>query len=242
MNRRTARLALTTTALLTAGLALAGPASAHVTVNPNTTAGGSYGKLTFRVPTESDTASTTQLQIFLPTDHPLASVSVQPHTGWSFTVKDAKLATPLTDDDGNQITQAVSEIDWKADSPATAIKPGEFDEFNVSVGPLPDSGTMVFKALQTYSDGSVVRWIDPRVAGQDEPAHPAPVLTLTPSDSASMSASPSAGASPSSSSTSSNSASAAKPAKESKTPLVLSIIALVVAVAGAGAGLLRRKA
>lgn len=243
MNR-TARIALTATAT-TALIALTGmgAASAHVTVNPNTATAGGYAKLSFRVPTESDTATTTELQVFFPTDHPLASVSVQPHAGWSYTVKDAKLATPLTDDDGNQISQAVSEIDWKADSPASAIKPGEFDEFNISAGPLPDGGTMSFKALQTYSDGSVVRWIDPTVAGQDEPAHPAPVLTLTPA--ATASSSPSASMSASATATPSGTAgtpAAAKPAKESKTPLVLSIIALVVAVAGAGAGFLRRRA
>ena len=38
---------------------------------------------------------------------------------------------------------------------------------------------LVFKALQTYSDGSVVRWIELTPAGGPEPEHPAPVLTLT---------------------------------------------------------------
>ena len=36
---------------------------------------------------------------------------------------------------------------------------------------------MVFKALQTYSGGEVVRWIDEPVAGA-EPESPAPVLKL----------------------------------------------------------------
>jgi periplasmic copper chaperone A len=36
----------------------------------------------------------------------------------------------------------------------------------------------VFKTIQTYSDGTVVRWIDDTVAGQAEPEHPAPVLNL----------------------------------------------------------------
>ena len=213
---RPTRLALATAALCVAGI---GPAAAHVTVNPGTQPGGGYGELTFRVPTESDTASTTKVQVFFPTDHPLAEVLVKPHPGWTFTVKDAKLATPITNDDGDQVTQAVSEVDWTASSPADAIKPGEYDDFEVSTGPFPVGGTMTFKALQTYSDGSVVRWIDTSESGE----HPAPKLTLTSGSgtSASMHSTP------------------AKPA--SKTPLVLSIIALVVAVAGAGAGLLRRR-
>ena len=39
-------------------LALAAPASAHVTVNPRQATAGSYEKLTVRVPNESPTAGT----------------------------------------------------------------------------------------------------------------------------------------------------------------------------------------
>jgi hypothetical protein len=38
---------------------------------------------------------------------------------------------------------------------------------------------IVFKALQTYSDGDIVRWIDEPAPGV-EADHPAPVLKLTP--------------------------------------------------------------
>ena len=37
---------------------------------------------------------------------------------------------------------------------------------------------IVFKALQTYSDGDIVRWIDEPADGV-ELEHPAPVLKLT---------------------------------------------------------------
>jgi uncharacterized protein len=181
-------------------LALAAPASAHVTVNsPGATQGG-YAVITFRVPTESDTASTTGLKVQLPTATPFASVSVQPHPGWSFTTKTTKLASPIKTDDGDEISQAVSEIDWTADSAATAIKPGEFDQFNVSAGPLPKADTITFKAIQVYSDGSVVNWTDVPAPGSTvEPDHPAPTLQLAAADSAasdgvSVSAAPGASA------------------------------------------------
>jgi uncharacterized protein len=164
----------------TALLAVAAPAYAHVTVNsPGATAGG-YAVLTFRVPTESDTASTTALAVQLPQATPFASVSVQPHPGWSFATKNTKLATPIKTDDGDEITEAVTEIDWKADGAATAIKPGEFDQFNVSVGPLPQAASITFKAIQTYSDGNVVSWTEiPAPGSTAEPEHPAPTLKLT---------------------------------------------------------------
>jgi uncharacterized protein len=153
------------------------PALAHVTVSsPGATQGG-FGVLTFRMPNEVDNANATGLKVQLPADAPLASVAVKPVPGWSYTVKEAKLATPLKDDDGNTVTDYPSEIDWKAT--AGGIKPGEYVDFDLSVGPLPKTPSMTFKAIQTYSDGTVVSWIDVPAAGStEEPEHAAPILQL----------------------------------------------------------------
>lgn len=159
-------------------LALAVPASAHVTVNPNTAVQGGYAKLTFRVPNESDTASTTKVEVNLPAETPFASVSLKPVAGWTMAPVKSKLAKPI-EAHGTQLTEAVSKITWTAVGDA-AIKPGQFQEFDVSLGPLPEVNQVVFKALQTYSDGTIVRWIDEPTTDGSEPEHPAPVLTLTP--------------------------------------------------------------
>jgi uncharacterized protein YcnI len=157
-------------------LALAAPASAHVTVNPNTATPGGYAKVTFRVPDEKDNANTTKLEVTLPAGRPIASVSIKPVPGWTAVTEKTKLATPLKSGDGD-ITEAVSKITWTADA-GSVIKPGQFQEFDVSLGPLPQSGQMIFKALQTYSDGDIVRWIDEPTTDGTEPDHPAPVLKL----------------------------------------------------------------
>jgi uncharacterized protein YcnI len=157
-------------------LAIAAPASAHVTVSANTATQGGYAKVTFRVPNETDNADTTRLEVNLPMDTPVASVSLKPVAGWTATMAKAKLATPIKAHD-SEITEAVSEITWTA-SAGAAIKPGQFQEFDVSLGPLPQANQMIFKALQTYSDGTVVRWIDEPAAGGTEAEHPAPVLKL----------------------------------------------------------------
>jgi periplasmic copper chaperone A len=152
-----------------------GSSSAHVTVNPREAAPGSYAKLSFRVPNERPDASTTSLAVQLPTDHPFASVSVRPTPGWTATPERAPLANPI-DSHGRQITEALSTITWSGGS----IAPGEFQEFEVSVGPLPEGvDSLVFPAVQTYSSGEVVRWIERTQAGQAEPERPAPVLALT---------------------------------------------------------------
>jgi hypothetical protein len=116
------------------------------------------------------------VEVNLPADHPIASVSIKPLTGWTVQADKTKLATPIKSDDG-EITEAVTKITWTA-SPDAVIKPGQFQEFDVSAGPLPDTDKLVFKALQTYSDGDVVRWIEEPAADGKEPEHPAPTLKL----------------------------------------------------------------
>ncbi|WP_316743765.1 YcnI family protein [Streptomyces sp. MK7] len=164
------------TALAAAGvLTAAGAAFAHVTVHPGTYAkGATDGVLTLRVPNEEDSADTTKVQVYLPTDHPLLGVLVTPRDGWTAKVTNTKLKKPVKTDDGT-ITDAVSEITWTGGK----IGPGQYQDFDVAFGQLPDdTGQLVFKTLQTYSDGKVVRWIE-EPQGGDEPENPAPVLKLT---------------------------------------------------------------
>lgn len=160
-------------------LTLAGAASAHVTANPGTAQQGGYAKISFRVPNERDTASTSQLEVNFPAGHPIASVETRAVPGWTATVQKVKLDKPIKTDDG-EISEVVSKITWTGGK----IPPGSFEEFDVSLGPLPtDTEQLVFKALQTYDNGEVVRWIDPPPAqGAAEPEHPAPVVKLTPAN------------------------------------------------------------
>lgn len=164
---------------VTGALILAAAASAHVTVNPSSAAQGAFTSIAFRVPTESNTASTIKVDVHFDMNNPIATVDYQAVPGWTATVTTSKLSKPITTDDGDQVSQAVSEIVWTADSAATAIKPGQFLEFPIELGPLPKTGSIEFKTIQTYSDGSVVRWIDDTPSGGPEPDHPAPLLTLT---------------------------------------------------------------
>ena len=220
----------------------AGAASAHVTVNPNTATQGGFTKLTFRVPTEKDDASTTKVQVSLPADQPLGFVSVKPHPGWTFTVTKAKLATPIKTDDG-EMTEAVATITWTSVSAASAIKPGEFDEFDVSAGPLPKAASMEFKALQTYSDGEVVRWIEPPKADGTEPERPAPTLKLTPAaaDGASANGAPTGSANAAQSASTTADGSSAASQASVNTALGLSVAALIVGLIAAALALRRRN-
>ncbi|GAB3072929.1 YcnI family copper-binding membrane protein [Micromonospora schwarzwaldensis] len=175
--RRSATAAALTLAAVTATvLGLAGPASAHVTINPKEGTQGGYGRFAFRVPNESDTASTVKVEVNLPENAPVGSVSTMPVPGWTVAVEKRKVDPPV-EVHGSQLTEAVSKLTFTA-SPNGGVKPGEFQEFPVSMGPLPQVDTMVFKVLQTYSDGNVSRWIEEPAPGAAEPENPAPVLAL----------------------------------------------------------------
>lgn len=207
-------------------LLVAGPASAHVTVQPSAAPqGASDQSFAFRVPNEDDTASTNKVELYFPTDHPIASALIAPVPGWTDQITTTKLATPIKTDDGT-ITDVVSQVTWTGGS----IAPGHYQDFTVDFGQLP-TGTdqLVFKALQTYSNGNVVRWIDTTQPGQPAPDHPAPTLKLTAAvpdgDASAPSAAPSAAP-----------AATAKSAADDSTARALGVAGVVVGVLGAATG------
>lgn len=159
---------------------------------PILTSSGNDAILTFRVPNESATANVIGLHIQFPLAHPIVVLNPEAGSGWSVSVHSTTLPKPVTADDGT-FTTTVSEIDWSGGS----IPVGQFDEFNVLAQGLP-TGTslLVFKAVQLYSDGSSVSWIQIPTKAAPDPAHPAPTLALTPPGKGSEGTSPASAASP----------------------------------------------
>lgn len=155
--------------------AMSVPALAHVEVSPDTAVQGSETTVSFHVPNEEPKGDTTTVEVDLPLDHPLAEVSVRQIPGWTVSVTKSKLPKPVNTGQ-LQLTEAVSKIVWSGG----AIKPDQFEEFDVSMGPLPtNTDTLTFKAIQTYSTGKVVHWDQPQPPGAEEPENPAPTLHLT---------------------------------------------------------------
>lgn len=153
------------------------PSAAHVTVSSPDAEPGSFGKLVFRVPNESDSADTTKLEVKLPTDTPFASVSTKPVPGWTVEADPVKLDEPV-ESHGVEVTRAVTTLTWTAEKGA-ALPPEQFAEFEISVGPFPEHvESMSFPTIQTYSDGEVARWTEPVREGAAEPEHPAPTLEM----------------------------------------------------------------
>jgi uncharacterized protein YcnI len=193
--RRT--LKTTAAATLAAGILAAGAAaaSAHVTVDPSATSEGGFTKLTFSVPNESDTAKTNRLEVKLPTDTPLTSVSVLPIDGWKAQVITTTLPKPVQVA-GATVTKAPTSVVWTADA-AHQIGQNQFQTFTLSVGRLPAAGTTVtLPAAQGYTDGTTVNWADASEAehhhasptstapaSEAEESHPAPSFVTTAAES-----------------------------------------------------------
>jgi periplasmic copper chaperone A len=167
------RLILTLAAVGATALAAPAAAQAHLTVSPSSAPAGADSEELIRVPNESETASTIKVDVQLPPGFVSASYEAQP--GWKVRVVRQKLAKPVQTDDG-PVSEEVRRITWTGDGSAQGrIAPGQFMDFPLAVTiPGKAGDTLTFKALQTYSDGKVVRWIGP--AGSDEPA---PQLAVT---------------------------------------------------------------
>lgn len=157
--RPRARAALTASLALALGAGLAlGPttaASAHVTLDENTAEAGSYALLTFKVPNESETATSTSVTVQLPTETPFASVRTVPVAGWQAEIVVGELPEPVEIGD-TTLTEAATAIVWTATG--AGIGDGELGLFPFSVGPVPDVGRLELPVDQGYSDGSVVAW------------------------------------------------------------------------------------
>lgn len=153
-------------------------ASAHVTITTyGTVAQGSFAKIGFSVPNERDDTGTVKLSVQLPTDHPLAFVSVQPMPGWDVTTTTRQLDTPL-EGEGGSISEVVDTVTWTA-AAGTQIAPGQFELFWISAGQMPSEVTeLSFPTIQTYSSGEEVAWIEASTPGGAEPEHPAPTVEL----------------------------------------------------------------
>ena len=179
--RTAARLFAAPATLGIALLALADPASAHVSVTPTETAAGAYTLLTVSVPHGCDGSPTTKVEIQVPEQ--ILSVTPTRNPLWTVTKTKAKLDKPLTDAHGNTVTERVGTVVYQARSP---LPEGYRDAFELSLQlPEEEGATRAFPTIQTWEKGETA-WVEVPTDSQDreELEHPAPAVTITAAEEA----------------------------------------------------------
>lgn len=137
-----------------------GAASAHVTVQPQETSQGSYEFFTVRVPSEKEDVQTTKVEVKFPEEVNITRFETKP--GWTYEVQK---------DDTGKITSAA----WTTEG--EGLTGSEFVQFTMQGKVGDEAEEIIWKAYQTYSDGSVVEWV-----GAPDADKPASVTAVNPAD------------------------------------------------------------
>jgi uncharacterized protein YcnI len=149
---RLRRLICVTLAGAAGALAVTGAASAHATVSPPVAQSKALQVFTLSVPTEKENATTTQIELTVPSGFAIDSFAPPP-APWKQHVQST----------GTGENAVVQKVTWTG-----GHTPSEQDavfQFNASTD---SSRTYTFHVRQTYSDGSVVDWTGPE--SSDTPA------------------------------------------------------------------------
>jgi uncharacterized protein YcnI len=156
---------------VTGALAFAAPAAADVAVSPSSVAQGGSAELTFTIPAERPGAYTAKVELDAPEATPIGEIYPLSVDNWAPSMTMRTLDQPAELIHGTTSTEVVAAVTWTRMSPATG--PAQPDVLTIALGPMPQADRVEFTLIQTYSDGTVVRWADP-VGG----AHPAPFVGL----------------------------------------------------------------
>ncbi|MGA5900388.1 DUF1775 domain-containing protein [Streptomyces venetus] len=161
MTRKTCTTAVALSALACAiAVATAGPAAAHAEVEAEgARALDKNVSLTFSAESESASAGISKLEVVLPEGITPQDITYEKGPeGWKF---------------------APTGRGYRVSGPKLAV--GEDAEYVVTVRQLPDAKELVFKTLQSYSDGKIDRWIQLEEEAEGDGhghGHPAPRLKL----------------------------------------------------------------
>ncbi|MGC5286661.1 DUF1775 domain-containing protein [Micromonospora sp. DT231] len=160
------------TALTAAGLLLwpGAARAADVTTTPTEARQGDAVRLEFTVPEERAGTKTNQIEVRLPADAPIAEVYPMSVNGWAPRISSRTLDKPVAGIHSSGVSTVTTAVTW--------VRVGESDpgpaRLALSMGPMPQAERLTFEVVQTYADGTVVRWAD--AAGP----HRAPAITLLP--------------------------------------------------------------
>jgi uncharacterized protein YcnI len=134
-----------------AALVFAAGASAHAEISPAVAKAKAAQVFTLAVPTETEDAFTTKVELTVPAGFAIDSFAPSP--GWKRSVRQT----------GSGEETVIQDVTWSG-----GHVPTEEDAFFQFLATANASKTYTFTVRQTYSDGSVVDWTGPE--SSDTPA------------------------------------------------------------------------
>jgi periplasmic copper chaperone A len=179
MSRTTARLFAVPVTAAAVTLLAAAPAGAHVTGSPSDATAGAFTVLTMSVPHGCDGSPTTRIEIQIPES--VLSVTPTRNPLYDVETTTEQLDEPITDEDGNEITERTGTVVYTAKTP---LPDGQRDTFELSFQVPDAAGEMLaFPTVQTCEQGQT-GWVEVPEEGQDaeELEHPAPAFEILPAD------------------------------------------------------------
>ena len=158
---------------------LAAPAAAHITPDKDEVAAGSYNDVTLTVPHGCDDSPTKQLIIEVPES--LNAVTPQVHPGWDITIQKEALTPPVTDAEGEEVTERMASVTITA-KPGNELPHGFRDQFTLGFKtPETPDEYLFFKVVQKCAVGETA-WIEEYTGDGEEPEHPAPAVKIGPAE------------------------------------------------------------
>ncbi len=170
------RAAAVLVASATAALLASPSAAAHIAATLDGTGPGEFGVVTLGVPTEAGKPPTTKIEVRIPDETPLRTVRAEPAAGWKLDIQKRTIDPPLRKSDGTPVNEVVSTVTWTATS-GGGIPEGQFQEFALYLGPMPDTDTFALPTTQTFADGTSEAWTE-RASDADEPEFPVPTVSI----------------------------------------------------------------
>ncbi|MEW2443347.1 YcnI family protein [Micromonospora marina] len=174
MTRRGRWAAAMLAAVLAGAVGWPGAANAAgvtVTTSPAQVRQGDAIQLSVVVPADRPGSRTTRIELTMPPDAPIGEVYPLSVPDWAPTITTRTLDQPIPGMHASELNQVTHSVSWLR-MPGTGTGPARLP---LGMGPMPATDRLTFTVVQTYDDGTVVRWADP--AGG---AHPAPTVELLP--------------------------------------------------------------
>ncbi|TDB77677.1 DUF1775 domain-containing protein [Micromonospora sp. KC723] len=146
--------------------------AAEVTTTPTQATQGDAVTWHLVVPEERPGARTEKIELRLPEATPIGEVYPLSVDGWAPLITFRDLDQPVAGMHAPGVTQVTAAVTWTRAAGKPVPGPARL---SLAMGPLPLVDRMSVELVQTYSDGTVVRWADPSGG-----ARPAPTLALVP--------------------------------------------------------------